>query len=87
MQNKCRLLSSALFLFLICVFHRCAAEMLLDVFAEERGVGEAEEVSHLLDRVVGGAQIIVHVGQRVFLDLLQGRLARMLFADDGEIFR
>ena len=61
--------------------------MLLDVFAEERGVGEAEEVSHLLDRVVGGAQIIVHVGQRVFLDLLQGRLARMLFADDGEIFR
>lgn len=68
------------------MFHRCAAELLSDILAEERRVGEAEDVGNLLDGVFRGAKIIVDVGYGIFLYPLQSSLTGMLLADQAQIF-
>ncbi len=60
--------------------------MILDVFAEEGGVGEAELVAHLLDTEVGMAQVVADLLHDVFCHPLVGRLARVALADGRKVF-
>lgn len=48
--------------------------MLLDILAEERRIGETEDVGNLLDGVFRGAKIIVDVGHGILFYPLQGCL-------------
>ena len=57
--------------------------MVLDVFAEEGWVGEAEAVADLLDAEVGLAQVVADVLQHLLRDPLVGGLARVLLADSS----
>ena len=59
--------------------------MFLDVLAEERWVGETENVAYLLDAVVGVLQIISDVLHHMLRYPFVGSLTRMLFADYGEV--
>ena len=59
--------------------------MLLDVFAEERRIGETKTIAYLLDAQVGLFQAVANVLQDVFGNPLVGRLARLLLADDRQV--
>ena len=61
------------------------AEMLFYVFAEKRGVWEAETVADLLHAEVGLAEVVAYVLHDVFGNPLIGRLARLFLADNGQI--
>ena len=55
--------------------------MILNVFAEEGGVGEAELVAHLLDAEVGMAQVVADFLHDMFRHPLVGGLTRIALAD------
>ena len=63
------------------------AEVALRELAEEREVGEAEQLRDLLDREVGAAQIFLNRLHRVTVDPLQRRATRHLLRDAREVFR
>ena len=73
------------FLCIVPELDRCHSEVLLHIFAKERGVGESESVADFLDAVVGLFQII----SDILLDMLRnpfvGCLARILLADGREV--
>ena len=60
-------------------------EVLTHVLAKEGGVAEAQDARNLLDRLGGGTEIIGNVTERIFRNPLDGGLAGMTLADDGEI--
>lgn len=59
--------------------------MLFHIFAEERGVGETEAVTDLLDAQVGLLEIVADILQHMLLNPFVGGSARVLLANDGEI--
>ena len=61
--------------------------MALRELAEEREVGEAEQLRDLLDREVGAAQIFLNRLHRVTVNPLQRRATRHLLRDAREVFR
>ena len=69
------------------VFQRTTAQMVFHIFAEEAGVGEAQTMAYLLHTKVGCTQIIGDGRQGVLLYPRIGRASRVLFANDGEVFR
>ena len=60
--------------------------MILDIFAEEGWIGEAEAVADLLDAEVGLAQVVADILQHMFRDPFVGGLAGVLLADSREVF-
>ena len=60
--------------------------MLLHIASEERGIGESQECTDLLDAQVGLHEVIPDVLEHIFTYPLVGRLARVVLADGGEIF-
>ena len=77
----------ALLLAFAAIFQRTTAQMVFHIFAEKAGVGEAQTMAYLLHTKVGCAQIIGDGRQGVLLYPRIGRASRVLFADDGEVFR
>ena len=63
------------------------AEVALRELAEEREVGEAEQLRDFLDREVGAAQIFLNRLHRVAMNPLQRRATRHLLRDAREVFR
>ena len=66
--------------------HRCHAEVLLDILAKERCVWETQQVTDLLDAIVGLFQIIADVFKYMFCYPFAGSLAGMLLAYKSEMF-
>ena len=60
--------------------------MLLDVFAEEGGVGKSETVADLFDAEVGLTQVVADVFEYLFTYPLIGGLTGVLLANGREVF-
>jgi hypothetical protein len=60
--------------------------MILDIFAEEGGVGETKAVANELDAKVGLTQVIADILQYLLCNPFVGGLARILLADSGKVF-
>ena len=63
------------------------AEMVFDVLAEIRGIGESESVANLLDAQVGLTQVVANVLHYMFRNPFVGGPTRVLLADGREVFR
>ena len=66
--------------------YRRHAEMILDVFPEERRVGESHLVADLFDAIVGLLQIVADILQYMFGNPVVGRATRLFLTDGREVF-
>ena len=71
----------------VSVFQWCAAELLLEIFTEERCVGEAQRIGNLINGQIRVGKIITDILHNIFRYPLQGRFAADFLADGGEVLR
>ena len=71
----------------VSVFQWCAAELLLEIFTEERCVGEAQRIGNLINGQIRVGKIITDILHNIFRYPLQGRFAADFLADSGEVLR
>ena len=64
----------------------CLAKMFFYIFAKEGRIWETEQVTNLLDAVVGLFQIIADILEHMFRNPFVGSLARMLLTESREVF-
>lgn len=68
------------------ILQRRSMEMFSDILAKERSVGETENTRNLLYRLARRSQIISNIRKSVLSYPVDGSLAGMALAHDGQIF-
>ena len=61
--------------------------MFSDILTKERSIGETKDARNLLNRLAGRTEIISYISKGILGYPVDGGLARMTLADDGEILR